>query len=357
MPAPRPSLVDVRRRVAADVAAALGRGPLLERSLLSLLAQSVAGAAHSLYGFQDWVFAQTFPDSAEREQLDRWGDLYGVPRRGASYAEGGVTIRGAIGLTLPTATRFVRDDGLEYEVLEDKTVPPTSLTVEVRVRALEAGVAANAEPGVELRLASPVAGFSPVGVVAAGELAGGADVESDEQLRARLIARLRSPGQGGNQADYVRWALEVPGVSRAWCHPLLNGFGTVGVSFMRDGDPDPFPAPEAVAQVQAYIDERRPVGMLGIEVFAPTPKALNLQIEIEPDSVQIRQLVSAAIADLLFREGGPAPRQATTFLPISRISEAISSVAGERSHRILSPTAAPSVTPRELFVPGVIVWS
>ncbi|MEO1700405.1 MAG: baseplate J/gp47 family protein, partial [Planctomycetota bacterium] len=193
--------------------------------------------------------------------------------------------------------------------------------------------------------------------VAATEIAGGADVESDDELRGRVLARLRNPGQGGNQADYVRWALEVPGVTRAWCHPLLNGFGTVGLSFMRDGDPDPFPSPEAVAQVLTYVDERRPAGMIGVEVFAPTPIPLELTLSIEPDSIQVRTLVEEALAELVYLEGGPTPREPQTFLPLSRISEAISSVDGERSHSIQSPAAPPSVTPRQLLVPGAITWS
>ena len=357
MALPRPSLAEIRGRASADVAAALSRGPLLERSTLRLLSQSVAGAAHSLYGLLAWIFDQTFPDTAEREQLDRWADLYGTPRRGAAFAEGTVILRGAATLTLAAGARVVREDGVEYETQADATVPVGQTTVEVRVRAVEPGASANTEAGIEVRLGSPELGWQPVGIVAGAEISGGADVESDAELRERIIGRLRNPGQGGNQADYVRWALEVPGVTRAWCHPLLNGYGTVGLSFMRDGDPDPFPSPEAVAQVRDHINQLRPVGMIGVEVFAPTPKPLALSLRVEPDSVQVRTLVAEAIADILHREGGPAPRQPETYLPLSRISEAISSVAGERSHQILSPTAAPSVGPRELLVPGVISWS
>ncbi|MEO1700317.1 MAG: baseplate J/gp47 family protein, partial [Planctomycetota bacterium] len=205
MTLPRPTLADLRQRASADVAEALGRGPLLDRSLLRLLAEAVAGVGHSLYGYQDWIFDQTFPDTAEREQLDRWAEVYGTPRRGAEYAEGAAELAGEPGSTMAVGTRLAREDGLEFETLLDSTIPAGATSTLARVRALEPGAASNTEPGIELRLSSPIAGFESVATVAATEIAGGADVESDDELRGRVLARLRNPGQGGNQADYVRW--------------------------------------------------------------------------------------------------------------------------------------------------------
>lgn len=355
MPLPRPTLRELRERVKADVSTSVGGGALLPRSVLSLLSEAVAGTAHSLMGAQEYAFRQTFPDTADLDSLERWADLYGVPRRPAARAEGEVIMRGALGSVVPEGARLIRRDGVRFEVVDGG--PVDGAFIAVRIRALEAGTTANTEAGVELDLESPIQGMQPVAVVAAGEIAGGANIEGTEELRGRVIDRLRSPGQGGNQADYVRWAREVPGVTRAWCHPLLNGFGTVGVSFMRDGDDDPFPAQEAIDQVQALVDERRPVGMLGVEVFAPTPKPVDLTISIEPDSAAIRAQVEEVIRDLLFLEGGPRPRAAATVLPLSRIREAISSVSGEQSHELLAPATAPTVGPRELLVLGVILWS
>ena len=58
--------------------------------------------------------------------------------------------------------------------------------------------------------------------------------ETDAELLARLLADLREPPAGGNQADYVRWALEVENVAAAWCSPLGNGVGTVDVLILAD---------------------------------------------------------------------------------------------------------------------------
>ena len=45
----------------------------------------------------------------------------------------------------------------------------------------------------------------------------------------------------GDNDDYVAWATEVPGVTRAWCSPNGMGAGTVVVRFVRDDDDDPIP--------------------------------------------------------------------------------------------------------------------
>ena len=57
-------------------------------------------------------------------------------------------------------------------------------------------------------------------------IAGGADEQSDLLLLQRVLARLRQPPHGGADFDYIRWALEVPGVTRAWVYPLELGAGT-----------------------------------------------------------------------------------------------------------------------------------
>ena len=88
------------------------------------------------------------------------------------------------------------------------------------------------------------------------ELTGGTDTETDDQLRARILHRIQNPPMGGAQADYVTWALAVPGVTRAWAAPE-QGPGTITVRFLMDdlrADDDGWPTP---ADVQAVVDLHR----------------------------------------------------------------------------------------------------
>lgn len=354
MPLIRPTLQELRARVSADVAGRLNRGPLLQRSVLYLLAQSIAGAAHGLYGQVRYIWDQAFPDTAEAEALERWANNYGVPRRDPAFAEGAIVVEGAIGAAIPVGTELVRADGAAFEVSEGISL--TEGPDLVQVRATAPGFASNTVGGAELSFVEPILDVDAAATVSSLGLGGGADLEDDEQLRDRVIQRLRSPGQGGNAEDYVRWALQVPGVTRAFCFPVFQGLGTVGVGVMRDLDEDPFPSGPALEEIQAYIDDRRPVAMVGVTVFAPTPVPVDLTIQVEPDTPAIRAGIEAALSELIYSEGAAAPREASSSLALSRIHESISSADGERSHVLVAPVAAPVVFPGQLLTLGAISW-
>ena len=58
--------------------------------------------------------------------------------------------------------------------------------------------------------------------------------ETDAALLARLLDDIRRPPAGGNQYDYIKWALAVSGVAKAYCVPLGQGLGTVDVIILAD---------------------------------------------------------------------------------------------------------------------------
>ncbi|MDY6789675.1 MAG: baseplate J/gp47 family protein [Thermodesulfobacteriota bacterium] len=53
--------------------------------------------------------------------------------------------------------------------------------------------------------------------------------ETDAGLLARLLDYIKRPPAGGNQYDYVKWALEMDNVKAAYCLPLGQGPGTVDI--------------------------------------------------------------------------------------------------------------------------------
>ena len=67
----------------------------------------------------------------------------------------------------------------------------------------------------------PVTGINSGGVTSSRyTVTGGADMETDDELRTRMLAKYRRPRRKeGAATDYVEWALEVPGCSRAWVEP------------------------------------------------------------------------------------------------------------------------------------------
>lgn len=349
MPFSRPSLQELVNRTSADAQARLGLEELLRRDDIQQLARVLAGASHGLHGHIDWLSLQVIFDTAELEYLERWAGVWGITRKAAAAASGDVTFAGTNGITIPAGTTLIRSDGEEYTTDADATIASGSATA--AVTAVLAGAAGNALAGVTLNLISPIAGVTSAAIVAAGDLTQGADSETDAALRARFIARIQQPPHGGADFDYVTWALECPGVTRAWVYAQELGLGTVTVRFVRDDDASMIPDGAEVATVQAYIDERRPV-TADVTVVAPVAVPLNFTIAVTPNTAAVKAAVEAELIDLIRRESVPG---GTIFL--SHIREAISIAAGESNYVMTAPNADITNTTGNMTTMGVITWA
>ena len=139
-------------------------------------------------------------------------------------------------------------------------------------------------------------------------LTGGTDTETDEQLRMRILQRIRNPPMGGSQADYVAWALQVPGVTRAWAAPE-QGVGTITVRFLMDdlrADNDGWPTAEDVQIVHDYINTKRPVTVKDCYVLAPIKQFIDITIhELVPNTTEVQEEVEQSIRDMLFQMAAP----------------------------------------------------
>jgi uncharacterized phage protein gp47/JayE len=195
-------------------------------------------------------------------------------------------------------------------------------------------------------------------------ITGGADEEEDDDYRARILARKRQAPHGGAEFDYTNWALEVSGVTRAWTIPLYQGAGTLALLFVRDDDSGSiFPDAAEIATVRAYlISHEDPqtgldVGMPvtaepGLFVLAPTPKTINFDIDLDPNTAAVQAAVTAELEDLFTRDAGPGET-----IPLSNISEAISLATGEVKHRLNSPATDVGASTSELQVLGTITFN
>src|SRR5215475_4491697 len=102
MPFSRPTLGEIRQRVADDLVNKLpGADTRLRVNNLRAFSEVEAGIAHLLYGRLEWSFRQLFPDTAEREFLDRWASIWGVARIPASPASGPAAWSAQPGTTVP----------------------------------------------------------------------------------------------------------------------------------------------------------------------------------------------------------------------------------------------------------------
>jgi uncharacterized phage protein gp47/JayE len=352
MPFAEPTLAELIDRGVADLESRLpGVDAHLRRSLARALMTAHAGAVHGLYGFLDWQARQLFPDMAESEQLDRWVNVWGLVRKASVPATGSVTFTGTDGKDIPAGTVLQRSDGAQFAT--DALVTLAGGTAAATVTAAAGGADGNTAAGTVLTLVGAIAGVTGEATVAAGGLAGGADEESDADLRARLLLRIALGAPNGKAGDYAQWALENAGITRAWDYAEYLGLGTVGVTFVLDNDAmDATIVPDAatVQAVQGYIDARRP-RPADVTVFAPTPIAFNPTIQLTPNTAAVQAAVLAELKDLLRHDGEPGGT-----LLLSHINEAISLAEGETDHILIAPAANVAYAPGEIAVMGAVTW-
>ncbi|MEO0649376.1 MAG: baseplate J/gp47 family protein [Planctomycetota bacterium] len=311
--------------------------------------------AHLLHGHIQYATRQVVPTTATDEWLDRHADLYSIARKLAAKASGAARFTGTDGSILPAGTLLQSASGVSFLVTASGTVgDPFAGSVTVGVEAIEGGAAGNIGGNVPINLASPVPGIASTGTTdIASPVTGGADRETDTALLGRLITRLSTPPQGGAKADYELWALEVPGVTRAWATPNQNGPGTVGLTFVTDDDPGGLiPDAAKVSEVAAYVDERRPVTVNELQVTAPTQSAVDLSIALNPNTTDVQLSVRANLEDLFVREAQPGKT-----LALSLLGEAIATASGEVYHVLSSPVANVVPAAGELLVLGEVTFS
>lgn len=349
MPYERPTLAELIAQTQQDFSARAGSSDPLRRSDAAVHARVAAGAVHGVYGAAEWYARQILPDTAEAEYLDRWASIWlSTPRKPAVPASGVVTLTVQAGAVVPAGVLLQALDGQQYVTTASASGSVPTYTAPVE--ALQPGAAGNRTAGQVLQLVSPIAGVQSSG--SAGELSGGSDQESDDELRARLLQAIRRPPQGGSAADYERWALEVPGVTRAWCSPGELGARSVVVRFVRDNDASIVPDVGEVDVVRAYIDARRPVTDQ-LTVVAPSLVPVNIEIsDLVPDTSTVRAAVEAELADLFDRVAAPG---GTVLL--SHIRAAISSAAGEQDYTLVTPAANITTGYGQMATLGVVTWS
>lgn len=233
MPFSRPTLTELRSLAAADINGALpGADALLRYSNLRVLGQVSADGAHLHFGYLDYIALQATPFTATGEYMLGWAALKSIVQKPATAAHGTVAFTGAPGALIPATTRLVRGDGAVYELTASVTLDVAG-NGEGPVSAVVAGLSGDADDGTALVLANPIAGVTST-AYAAGDISGSTDVEKLDDVRTRMLQAYAAPARGGAEEDYRRWALEVPGVTRAWVQRNGMGAGTVIVRFMMD---------------------------------------------------------------------------------------------------------------------------
>lgn len=203
--------------------------------------------------------ASAFVSSAWGEYLDRFGDELQIERKDAVKATGELTFTGTDGTVIPAGTQVsteaanIEDEPVVVVTTETGEIGDViSGEVTLPAEALEAGTDGNISAGAAVFLLTPITADTLPSVENTAPFLSGADVESDEAYRDRLLVAYSASRGGGSMDDYRAWALGYDGVGNVRVVPLWLGPGTVRLVIT---DPENNAASnEVVNGLQAHLD-------------------------------------------------------------------------------------------------------
>lgn len=255
----------------------------------ALLPRSNFGSRRSHHGRKATYFAggitelHAHVDSAQRDAhpitagpgapIKAWASATGVEERGATPARKAAAgrVRGSATSIATSGLQLVHSNtGLIFQLASTATIPgilgaPDSFA-DADIVAVDVGAQTRLSAGEVLNFLAAPAGIQGSVVLQLDLDEDGFDVEQFGSLRARVLATFSQTPSGGNQNDFVKWAIAaLPSVAQAFCYPNRAGPGSVDVAafYNGTGTARSLTAPDRAA-VLAYIQTLAPFQVSGV---------------------------------------------------------------------------------------------
>mgnify|MGYP004520142699 FL=1 len=176
---------------------------------LAVRLYAAAAQLQTLYIYADWALAQSFPQTAAGEYLDRHAALRGLARKAGEKAHGVLRFRIDLAreddVSIPAGTVCSTAGLVRFVTLEDAVIEAGSLYADAPAQAEAAGSAGNAAVQTVTVLTQAPVGVA--GVTNPAAFVGGSDGETDEALRQRVLDSFVRLPNGANAAFYEQRAL------------------------------------------------------------------------------------------------------------------------------------------------------
>lgn len=341
MPAPEiPTTEEIKDRIINDIESSISQStPLLFKAFNRVLAFALSGAFTILYKFGQWALKQIFTITQDADSLELKGDQYDIPRKVAIAAILTADFTGDNGTIIPAGKQFRGNaNGLLYSLQTAEEI--SGGTASGNVLCLTSGEAGNLINGSVLTILQPIPGLDNQATISA-TVTEGEDQEEIEDYRARISDREKTPPQGGALADYIIWAREVAGITRAfvWGHREVSAINPGYIEVYPISDTDPggrIPDSGKLTEVQEYIDDptRAPLQAVIIDALPMIEQQFDITVtDLEPNTTAIKNLFAENVeAYLLEREPKQFEEQVEVKNVISRAGiEAIYINSGAQS--------------------------
>lgn len=312
---------DIVAQISSELSASI---PLLPKAFTPVLAAVLAATFVLLFKYGGFLFLQLFVAYASDKEttvngrkivpLIEYGRQVGVgdpldAQRAELVVD--VTVKTQVG-ELSAGVQLVRTEtGFIYIVVAAKAL--NAATIQVTIRAISSpnggdgsGTLGNLQPGDIVEFANPIANVGTRATVVSQAVTG-ADAETSDRYRVRILDRIQKRPQGGAYADYKAWGEEVPGILHIYPYAGLPGQVDVYVEAVPTlGNPDGDPTLAQLDAVKASIQlnesglaTRRPVSA-AVNVAAVSRKAFDVRIaNLAPDTPTTRSAIREGVAEYL----------------------------------------------------------
>ena len=315
---------------------------------LSARLYALAAQVYSLYVQADWVVRQAFPQTAEGEYLDQHAQLRGLERKPAVAAEGSVLFTAGdvsdIPREIPQGTVCMTAGLVRFETTQPAEIPAGGQTAKAPVRALEAGKLGNVSAKAIVSMA--VAPFGISSCTNPEPCAGGADGESDEELRGRVLETFKRLPNGANAAFYQQGALSFDQVAAATVIPRPHGVGSVDVIPATLAG---LPSEELLKEMQDYFDKRREIAV-DLEVRAPNPVDVDIAVQVELEEGRSEDEVLSRVEEAI--RGWFTGRLLGQRILRAKLGEIVYHCEGVANYSVITPKADVNMKVDELPVLG-----
>jgi len=188
--------------------------PLNDKAFSRVVAIMEALQYTSLYKYGVERALQNLALTASGSDLDLIGNEYGVIRKPAEAAVLTVSLPAVDSTVIPSGTDFIGvPNGVRY--FSNAQAIASGGSADFDVTAEDVGVIGNLQVSDTMSIATQIAGAETIATVTA-IVNIGADEETDDAYRLRVLDEIRTEGGGSNAADYRSWSQEVAGVTRAY---------------------------------------------------------------------------------------------------------------------------------------------
>ncbi|KKK85344.1 hypothetical protein LCGC14_2774240, partial [marine sediment metagenome] len=234
------------------------------------------------------------------DEEHHYGDGMTVTTSGANEAE----YNGSFVIVVKSLTTYTHTVVGSPVTPATGAITSTATLADVEIKSVTFGKDTNKVSGDQISFVTPIAGADDNAIVQYEGLTGGEDIESDDDLRKRIIDHFAAPPSNFNPAQLEQLAKEVPGITTVFIKVITPDVGQVTIWPMKYNDKNVIPSAADAVNVKDRILEILPAHVDPDDVLVNPPNGIPVAFvfnNIVPNTASMKDAVTASLLEA-FRE-------------------------------------------------------